>query len=69
MEYTKDLIFNVRYNEVKNTIEVNKNKWTSRLINKIKKHKIITVFISMATILTLIDAILMANFINLIEKL
>ena len=38
MEYTKDLIFDVHYDNVNNPINLKKNKWTSRVIKKIK-HK------------------------------
>ena len=45
MEYAKDIIFNVKYDEVKNTIGIKNRKWTSRFKGKIKKHKIISVAI------------------------
>lgn len=40
MEYTKDLILNIRYDESSNTLHLKTSKWTSKLIQKIKKHKL-----------------------------
>ena len=40
MEYTKDLILNIRYDESSNTLRLKAPKWTSKLIQKIKKHKL-----------------------------
>ena len=36
MEYTKDLILNIRYDESSNTLHLKTSKWTSKLIQKIK---------------------------------
>ena len=41
MEYTKDLILNIRYDESSNTLRLMAPKWTSKLIQKIKKHKLL----------------------------
>lgn len=69
MEYTKDLIFDVHYDNVNNPINLKKNKWTSRVIKKIKQHKIITGVVSAAMFLFVIDGILIINFIKLLERL
>ncbi len=65
MEYAKDIIFNVKYDEVKNTIGIKNRKWTSRFKGKIKKHKIISVAIISLIIAIIGDCILITSFINL----
>lgn len=67
MEYTKDLILNVHYDEVKNTISFKRR--TSSLIDKIKKHKIISATIVVATAFILIDSVLILNFMNILQSI
>lgn len=69
MEYTKDLIFNVHYDEVHQTIGLKKNKWTSRMIEKIKQHKMMTGAVLTVIFFMMIDGILIMNFVNLLEEL
>lgn len=69
MEYTQDLILHVRYDEVNNTLNVGKKKWTRRIREKIKKHKFITTSILIAITLGIIDGILIINFIKIFEML
>lgn len=66
MEYTKDMIFGIRYDEVHNTLKTEKMKWTSRFAKLIKKHKIITMAIFSAIIFIGIDIVLLTNFFNIL---
>lgn len=66
MEYTKDLIFNVRYDEVTNTIGFKTKNRTSSFLKKLKKHKIITSSVLIACTLMVIDGILIMNFIQIL---
>lgn len=65
MEYTKDIIFNVKYDKVKNTIEIKDKRYTSKIKEKIKKHKVISVAIISLIIAIIGDCILITSFINL----
>ena len=68
MEYTKDLILNVHYSEVPKKFCM-KNKRTSNFIKHIKRHKIIASSIIIASILMVIDGILIMNFIHIFESM
>lgn len=65
MEYTKDMILNVRYVKANNL----EKRWTSRFIQRLKKHKLAVSTIALATIFISIDAILIMNFFNILAKL
>lgn len=67
MEYTKDLIARVRYDEVNNKIYVQNKSRTKKILNKMKKHKIVTVSVILFLILLMIDGILLFQFIHLLE--
>ena len=67
MEYTKDLIARVRYDEVNNRIYVQNKSRVKKVLNKIKKHKIVTTSIILFLILVMIDGILLFQFIHLLE--
>ena len=67
MEYTKDLIARVRYDELNNRIYVQNKSRVKKLLKKMKKHKIITTSIVLFFILAMIDGMLVFHFINLLE--
>ncbi|MFR0822236.1 MAG: hypothetical protein ACLU84_07430 [Clostridia bacterium] len=69
MEYTKDVVFNVKYADTIEHIELVSPKWTSRAMKVMKSHKWICVIMTMTIVLVGVDAILMANFIELFSKL
>lgn len=66
MEYTKDLIFSVGYQTVKNG---NKQKKTRSILHKVKKHKILTMILVSAFIFITLDVILVFNFIYLLGRI
>lgn len=67
MEYTKDLILNVHYDEVTNTISFKKR--TSKLLSKIKEHKIVITAITIGFMFITIDSVLLINFIKILENI
>ncbi len=67
MENTQDLIFKVCYQEVNHVPK--RQCWTSKLINKVKKHKVVAFSIILAILLSIIDGIFVANFVKLLERL
>lgn len=62
MEYTKDVIFNVQYD--KN--EIRKHGWTSRMLNVIRGHKVITATVFSAFAFIAIDIVLLSNFFKIL---
>lgn len=65
MEYAKDIIYNLKYDKL-----VNKNQSrTSRLIQKIKKNKLIILSITLLMGLIISDYFLIKSFIKLLMVL
>ena len=65
MEYAKDIIYNLKYDKL-----VNKNQSrTSRLIQKIKKNKLIILSITLLIGLFIYDYFLIKSFIKLLMVL
>ena len=65
MEYAKDIIYNLKYDKL-----VNKNQSrTSRLIQKIKKNKLIILSITLLMGLIIFDYFLIKSFRNLLMVL
>jgi len=69
MTFTDEEIFNLRYNINLNKIEVEKRKWTSRLLRTIMKHKFISFSIMSFIMLSGINCVLIYNFIKVFESL
>ena len=71
MEYTKDLVLNLRA-DARRERKTNK-AWTSlfleRALEKVKRHKIITMTVVSATLLITLDAVLLVNFISVLGSL
>ena len=68
MEYTKDLIARVRYDEVNNRIYVQNRSRVKKILKKIKKHKILMSAIVLFLTLAMIDGILLFQFVHLLEN-
>ena len=65
MEYAKDIIYNLKYDKL-----VNKNQSrTSKLIQKIKKNKLIILSITLLMGLIIFDYFLIKSFIKLLMVL
>lgn len=69
MEYTKDIIFNIKYNEEKDCLELKSRNAIDKLKNMIKRNKIFSIISLISTILIIWDIILVSNFINLLNEL
>lgn len=71
MEYTKDLVLNLRA-DARRERRTNK-AWTSLFLEstleKVKRHKIITITVVSATLLITLDAVLLVNFISVLGSL
>lgn len=64
MEYTKDVILGVRYED---GYKLKSGRWTSSLINAIKNHKIITMAVISAVVFISIDVVLVTNFFRVLS--
>lgn len=69
MEYTKDVIFNVKYAGKVETIKLRNKNWTSRLLKIYYDNKFIIITLALTTILVILDLCLITNFINLLMRL
>ena len=68
MEYAKDEIFNLRYNETLNRLEFGKERWTSRVLKKIKKHKFILLILTLIFIFSILDVVLICEFMKMLQN-
>lgn len=66
MEYAKDEVFDIRYDEDQNRIYVKKQK---RMLELIKKNKFIVSIVVLALTLSIVDSILISQFIRLLSTI
>ena len=69
MEYTNDVVFDVKYDKEEGTLQFGNKKWTRKIIKKIKDNKIITIIVSFCTFLIVLDCFLITRFFDLIKTL
>ena len=70
MEYTKDMILGVHYNEVHKVVKTRGTSWKSRILKAIKTHKVATTVVISGMIFISMDVVLITNFIRIsCEKL
>lgn len=69
MEYTKDIIFSVKYNEEKDWLELKNSGKIEKIHNLIKRNKAISIITIVSTCLIIWDIILINNFINLLNEI
>ena len=69
MEFAKDDIFNTKYNESQNNIEVGEKSWTSKLKNKIKNHKLFSTVVMVLAVFSIINMIMIYNFFNILQNI
>lgn len=68
MEFTKDMMFHIKYEQDKDILMLNKQE-KNGFLGIIKKHKFVTGMFLIGVMLIGIDAILINNFINLLRQL
>ncbi len=66
MEYTKDLILNTGYKEIRHKVKKAKGFWTSYTLEKIKKHKLLAISLASIATFIAIDIMLLINFAKLL---
>lgn len=69
MEYTKDVILGIRYDEVHNAIRADGKKRTSRLLQVIRRHKIMTTAVLSAIVFISVDVVLVTSFFRILTSL
>lgn len=69
MEYAKDEVFNIRYNTVLNRLEIKNERGTSRVLKKIKKHKMISLIITILIMFSCLNFFLIYNFMIVLQKI
>lgn len=67
MEYANDKIFTLKYNTKSNKLEFERSKWISKLFKKIKKHKFITMILIALFIFSIINILMIYNFIRILQ--
>lgn len=67
MEYTKDMILGVHYDEVHKVIRTKGTSWKDRLLKVIKTHKFATTVVISAIIFISMDVVLITNFVHILS--
>ena len=68
MEYAKDEIFNIRYRDDINRLEITKDR-TSKILNILKKNKVIVGLVTAAILISIINTMFIVNFLNVLFTL
>jgi len=68
MEYAKDEIFSIRYREDLDRLEITRNR-TSKLLNLLKKNKVIAGLITTAILISIINTMFIVNFFNILLEI
>lgn len=66
MEYAKDKIFEIRYNEKNDKLEFKKDK-TSKLLKYLSKNKFISIITTLTIVFSMINIILIYNFFTILK--
>ena len=67
--YTTDKIFGIKYKEYQGVLEINEKGFIKNLINKMKKHKSMTIVIFSTIVFSVINIILIYQFFSILGKL
>ena len=69
MEYAKDEIFQIRYNTKLNWLQIEHESWTSKILKKMKNHKLITTIIIVLIIFLTANVIMIYNFMEILQSI
>jgi len=69
MEYAKDEVFQIRYNTNLNRLQIGNERWTSRLLKSIKKHKLITTTVIAFVMFSTANIIMIFNFMKILQNI
>lgn len=68
MEYAKDDIFQIRYSTNLNRLQIGHERWTSRLLKTIKRHKLISTTIIALIVFSTANVIMIYNFMKILQN-
>ena len=68
MEYAKDEVFQIRYNTNLNRLQIGSDRWTSRLLKTVRRHKLITTVIISLMIFGAANVIMIYNFMKILDN-
>ena len=69
MEYTKDVFFKVRYNTNLNRLQIEKERWTSKLLKKIRDHKLLTTAIIAFFMFSTLNIVMIYSFMKILQNI
>lgn len=69
MEYAKDEVFQIRYNTNLNRLQIGSDRWTSRLLKTVRRHKLITTVIITLMIFGVANVIMIYNFMKILQNM
>ncbi len=69
MEYTKDVFFKVNYNSDLNRLEIAEERWTSKIIKKIKNHKLLTTAIIAFVMFSTLNIAMIYSFMKILQNI
>lgn len=69
MEYANDEIFQIKYNKDTDRLECDKKSWTSKFKGKIKENKLLSMVVIAFIIFSVINVIMIYNFINILQNI
>ncbi len=69
MECAKDEIFQIRYNTKLNRLQMRGENWTTRLFQKVKKHKLITTTIIAVFTFAIANMIMIYSFMKILQNI
>lgn len=68
MEYTKDIMFHIKYAQDENVVRLNKEDKQISIRAFLKKYKFITIMLFLGILLIVTDIFLINSFINILRQ-
>jgi hypothetical protein len=68
MEYTKDIMFHIKYAQDENVVRLNKEDKQISILAFFKKYKFITIMLFLGILLIITDVFLINSFINVLRQ-
>lgn len=69
MEYTKDMMFHIKYEQDKNVLRLNEETRKGTFSGLLREHKFIAMFFIVGVALIVTDVVLINNFIDLLRQI
>ena len=69
MEYAKDEIFKITYNSKVNRLQIPKENWRTKIAQKIKRHKWISLITILLVMFSCINFFLIFNFMKILTSI